>query len=171
MIKELKHYIVYENGDIWSKRKKRFMKQQDNGSGYKKIYMDGWDYVHRVVYRAFLGEIPEEYEIDHKDEDRCNNHKDNLRILTRKENLNRRTMNPLRGKNHPHYGKSMSDEIKQKMSEAKIGKKHPKFKGYYVVDGVKYESAYAAAFAIGTYHTKIIRYCKQKKNGWYFLPI
>ena len=45
-------------------------------------------YVHRGVYETFKGEIPEGYEIDHIDTHRNNNDVNNLRLVTRKENMN-----------------------------------------------------------------------------------
>lgn len=43
-------------------------------------------YVHRMVYEAFKGEIPEGMEIDHIDRNKHNNNPDNLRVVTRAEN-------------------------------------------------------------------------------------
>lgn len=42
--------------------------------------------VHRLVYEAFVGPIPEGYEINHKDRNRTNNHISNLETVTPKEN-------------------------------------------------------------------------------------
>ena len=47
-------------------------------------------YVHRMVYEAFKGEIPEGMEIDHIDRNRCNNNPDNLRVVTKSENCKNR---------------------------------------------------------------------------------
>lgn len=47
--------------------------------------------IHRLVYESFIGEIPEGYEIDHIDTDTRNNRIENLRIVTKKGNMN----NPL----------------------------------------------------------------------------
>ena len=43
--------------------------------------------VHRLVYEAFKGEIPEGLEIDHIDQNKRNNNPENLRIVTRLENM------------------------------------------------------------------------------------
>lgn len=44
-------------------------------------------YVHRLVWFAFNGEIPEGYEIDHDDQDKSNNNLSNLKLITRKDNM------------------------------------------------------------------------------------
>ena len=44
--------------------------------------------MHRFIYEAFNGEIPEGYEIDHKNTVRDDNRLENLRIATPKENRN-----------------------------------------------------------------------------------
>lgn len=45
-------------------------------------------YLHRLLWEAFIGEIPEGYEIDHIDGNPSNNVLQNLRIVTHKENMN-----------------------------------------------------------------------------------
>ena len=50
-------------------------------NGIKKDYR-----VHRLVYRAFIGEIPNDMVIDHIDGNRDNNSLNNLRCVTRTEN-------------------------------------------------------------------------------------
>ena len=46
--------------------------------------------VQRLVYLYFNGDIPEGYDIDHKDNDSLNNLPSNLQAITRKENLMKR---------------------------------------------------------------------------------
>lgn len=47
---------------------------------------------HRLVYAWFKDDIPAKYDVDHIDGDPMNNRLDNLQLLTRKENLARRTL-------------------------------------------------------------------------------
>lgn len=54
--------------------------------------------VHRLVYEAFNGEIPEGYEVNHIDENKVNNRSDNLNLMSRKENVNWGTANKRRKK-------------------------------------------------------------------------
>lgn len=54
-----------------------------NGSGYATVRTgDGVDFVHRIVWRAFVGEIPDGMEINHKDEVKTNNSLDNLELIS-----------------------------------------------------------------------------------------
>ena len=71
-----------------------------NNSGYlhvqlcnsdKKYYKDRS--VHRLVWEAFNGPIPEGLQINHKDENKCNNSLKNLEIVTPKQNANYGTRN------------------------------------------------------------------------------
>lgn len=40
-------------------------------------------YVHRLVYEAFIGDIPEGMTVDHEDGNKQNNHVSNLQIMSR----------------------------------------------------------------------------------------
>lgn len=43
--------------------------------------------VHRLVYIAFIGSVPEGFEVDHIDDNRTNNVPENLKAISKKENL------------------------------------------------------------------------------------
>jgi hypothetical protein len=64
-------------------------------NGYKRVAIcdNGVKHmlVHRIVLLAFVGECPEGYECDHVDRNKTNNHIDNLRWVTPKENLMNRS--------------------------------------------------------------------------------
>jgi hypothetical protein len=86
-------YTINKNGEIYSKKKKKNMKQWLDRYGY---YMTGLTInkkqkhllVHRLIYQAFIlknSEIMPEF-IDHKNGIRTDNSLDNLRCCTKQEN-------------------------------------------------------------------------------------
>ena len=75
-----------------------YKKHQYGNTTYYKSYLfheNGKAYTiseHRLVYAWFKDDIPEKYDVDHIDGDTMNNSLDNLQLLTRKENLAKRTL-------------------------------------------------------------------------------
>lgn len=83
---ELKGYKVSENGDVKNQHGD-IMKQYNHAEGYKRIRAkNGWYYVHRAVLEGFLPTDNPSLVADHIDNDRTNNHIDNLRWVTRRQN-------------------------------------------------------------------------------------
>lgn len=96
MIK-LENYSNYEiypqEGKIWSLKSKRFIgSQQPNGYWLVAMYGDDgsvWKTsIHRVIWTAVHGEIPENMEINHTTEDKSMNGIHFLELVTHKENVN-----------------------------------------------------------------------------------
>lgn len=73
-------------------------------------------YVHRMVYEAFKGEIPEGMEIDHINTIKTDNRLENLRVVTHQENV----LNPITLAKHKEF--RPSEKTKKRMSESHIGK-------------------------------------------------
>lgn len=77
----------------WGTRKKeRKVKQQLTAKNYKRISLSKNNkkksyLVHCLVYTAFYGEIPLNYEVNHKDYNRTNNNLNNLELLTHEDNV------------------------------------------------------------------------------------
>lgn len=75
------------------------------------LHKDGkrkWFLVHRLVYAAFNGEIPDGLQVNHIDEDKTNNRLENLNLMTPKQNTNFGTRNQRVAKaniNHPSMSK------------------------------------------------------------------
>ena len=78
--------------------KEQILKPSKNKDGYLvvNLYKNGkvkYYLVHRLVWMAFNGSIPEGLEINHKSEVKTENNLENLELVTRKENNNYGTHN------------------------------------------------------------------------------
>lgn len=85
-------YQVSERGLVWSLRRRLVLKPFPSNAGYLHIalHKDGRQrthYIHKMVARAFHGECPEGLEVLHKDGNRQDNSKGNLRYGTHAENV------------------------------------------------------------------------------------
>ena len=96
-IKDYPKYIIEEDGTIWSKTRKKPKKLKPQAATqnkkyfqvrlYNKEYPKGkLNYIHRLVYENFVGEIKDGDTIDHIDNNQFNNHYTNLQTLTAGEN-------------------------------------------------------------------------------------
>lgn len=102
-----KHYNIYPDGTVIRRkhtspigrthlsRKKLHQTKEKNGYLTVILVDDNGEkhkwYVHRLLYNVFVGKIKIGYEVDHIDGDRTNNHLDNLRMITHRENANTET--------------------------------------------------------------------------------
>ena len=99
------NYEIYEDGRIYSYWTNKFLKPGTDEDGYKivgivdnngkrKMYK-----VHRIVYETFTSKsIPPGMQVNHIDEDKTNNHINNLNLMTCKENINWGSANERRSK-------------------------------------------------------------------------
>lgn len=154
----LSPYIITEDGSVWSNLRDRYIKAQDNGIGYMQVFLkcdDGtkrWYKIHRLVAMAYIPNPLNKPDIDHIDNNKANNHKDNLQWVTEAENIKlsytRDGRKPPEGIGHWNYGRKYSDESKAKMSAKKIGVNHPKFKGHYEYNNKLYTSKRSLAIEL-----------------------
>lgn len=86
-------YMVSNFGRVLNGHTGRILKSQLSINGYPRICLRLPDrskkyiYVHRLVADAFIGAIPPEHQVNHKDCNKTNNHISNLEYVTRMENL------------------------------------------------------------------------------------
>ena len=91
-VEDYPNYLIYEDGTVYSKKTKKFLKPRDNtNSGYYTVSLckDGKHidfYIHRLVALHYIPN-PHNYPcIDHIDRDKCNNHLYNLRWVNHSMN-------------------------------------------------------------------------------------
>lgn len=100
-------YAVSNEGDVKSLARidsrghrvgERILKPAKGTPGYLTvtIYKGGGGkthHIHQLVARAFIGECPDGYEVNHINEEKIDNRLNNLEYVTRKQNLNHGTHN------------------------------------------------------------------------------
>lgn len=91
-VKNFPNYLISENGDVFNKKTAHKIKWCKNTKGYliSMLMQSGKGKMvsaHRLVYTAYVGEIPKGYDINHIDGNKENNHYTNLDACTRKENI------------------------------------------------------------------------------------
>ncbi len=92
-VKGTKNYFVTTHGRVF-----RFveLKQDENNKGYLRVKMSRrknkrrWELVSRLVAEHFRGGIPDNFTVDHKDNNKQNNYYRNLDVITLLENIIRR---------------------------------------------------------------------------------
>lgn len=68
-------------------------------------------------------------------------------------------------------GRVQNEKARQKNSEANSGSKNAAFTGYCVSpDGIYFDSCIKASKTVGVTRQTLMRWAKNKKNGWNFIP-
>lgn len=91
ILKEYENYIVYEDGSIWSIPNKQFLKPWIGTKGYNFITLCNNNgqrnfRLHRLVAEYFVPNPLNKPDVNHKDENKNNNHYSNLEWVTKIEN-------------------------------------------------------------------------------------
>ena len=93
VIEGYENYMVSNMGEVWSINTETKLRPGNNGAGYQFVYLYSdigvqRAYVHRLVVRAFIGEIAEDLEVNHINHDRTDNRLSNLEIVSHSKNMN-----------------------------------------------------------------------------------
>ena len=91
-VKSLSRFRKGKNSSLASVKEK-ILKPLINSNGYYKVELCKNSikkkyYVHRLVYEAFNGQIPEGLQVNHINEIKTDNRLENLNLMTCKENIN-----------------------------------------------------------------------------------
>lgn len=128
----VKKFSVLANKIVEQKYKARLLNpSKQSYLGHLSVHL-GYDNkkisvsVHRLVLEAFVGERPDGMECCHNNGVANDNRLENLRWDTHENNNKDRKLHGkyLKGKNHPMFGKKISEEHKKKLYLINIGKKH-----------------------------------------------
>ena len=86
-------YLVYEDGRVWSNKTNKFLKESTTPTGYKYVQLFNDEghrnmFIHRLVASAYIPNLLNLPQVNHKDENPANNHVSNLEWCTAKYNMN-----------------------------------------------------------------------------------
>lgn len=134
-IKNYPNYFIAEDGTVESRaqKKPKFLKAQPSTQTktYKQVRLFNKElfskngelnYIHRLVYETFVGDIPEDMTVDHIDDNPTNNHVSNLQLLTQKENHEKWAMKKL-GHTLRSKTKEMQEDYKNLKTYEKVAEK------------------------------------------------
>lgn len=170
-IKDYENYQISDTGIVINKKTGKELKQQKK-KGYMNVilFKNGKKknkLVHRLVAEAFIKNIKDYPQINHKDEDTLNNMVENLEWCTQRYNNNYGTYRERARKrmleNNPFKGKHHTEESKQKMRKAKLGKPS-KRKRKIIINGTEYESITKAMEQLKIGTKKIYQLLKEEHN-------
>ena len=84
-------YLIYRDGKVWSKRKKKYMKTNKTKKGYYYLTLCNDDgrkkkYIHRLIAIHYIANPNSYSQVDHKNRIRTDNRIENLRWVTHSSN-------------------------------------------------------------------------------------
>lgn len=110
------NYVISEDGRIYSIHYHRYFKGTIQSNGYLQVKMTCKDGIrrpfgiHRVIWFYFKGEIPENLQVNHINENKLDNSIFNLNLLTPPDNSNWGTRNERLGntrRNDPRFSQKL----------------------------------------------------------------
>ena len=163
-VKSLKRKVW--NGKTLANKKESIMAVSKNKNNYLKVCLfknnkSNTFYIHRLVAKAFIPNLNNLPQVNHKDEDKANNNAKNLEWCTQKYNSNYGTATERRIKN------TNFKEIGRKMDKTHItnlGKKRTR-PVINITTNISYRSAAEAAMKLDLQATKITACCKGKRKS------
>lgn len=117
ILEKYPHYIIYEDGKVFSLKSNKFLIPQDNGNGYLKVTLSKFQvYIHRLVAEAFIHNPENLLYVDHINRNKQDNRVENLKWSTAKENTKNTAGLPRYGvskKKARHHKKELIEQIKE----------------------------------------------------------
>jgi len=123
---DLSNYTVSENADVYSNLKGRLLKPTVSSKGYMVLTINNKTaYLHQLVALSYLDA---DYKskglvVDHIDRNPLNNSLDNLRLISKSENL----------KNSDYF---------ENRKKGYVGLRNNRYRAIITVDGVKYSKTF-----------------------------
>lgn len=127
-IEDHPNYSVSKNGEVYSHKRNKFMKQWNRGKGYLAVEIDKKTYsVHRLVAVAFIPN-PNPYkkkEVNHIDGNKHNNKASNLEWSTHQQNMKHAGEKHLMRKGVNHSSSTLNDlQVRIIRRSAQMGLTH-----------------------------------------------
>ena len=154
-VKSLERFRKGKNGSLASVEEKILKSSMLNSAyyiiGLAKQSIQKFYYVHRLVWEAFNGQIPEGYEVNHINEIKSDNRLSNLNLMTHRENIN--------------YGTGIKRSVKKRIN----GKKSKPVLQFTLDDILvkEYPSTNQVERELGFGQGNIVKCCKGKYKQAY----
>ena len=127
-IDEAPGIYIYDDGRVWREKQQRFLSTSLDEKGYVKVSL--WVNkkvktikIHRLVAKYFVPNPYNYKEVNHKDENKTNNHAENLEWCTRKYNVNYGERSKKAG--HSNLNNNQSKRILQYDKNGNFIKEYP----------------------------------------------